>query len=63
MMGAEIIFPHWIGRKPVQPVASLVAGPQDFPFLAEIHGHDDEKLVKLAQENPDGFPWPEALMS
>jgi hypothetical protein len=63
MMGAEIVFPHWIGTKPTQPIARLTVGPQDFPFLAEIHGHDDEKLAQLAMENPDGFPWAEALVN
>jgi hypothetical protein len=62
MMGAEIVFPHWIGRKPTQPIARLTVGPQDFPFLAAIHGHDDEKLTKLASKEPDGFPWPAALV-
>ena len=63
MQGMEIIFPHWISKLPVQPIAKLKVGPQDFPFLDQIHGHDDEKLVQLAAENPAGFPWPEALMS
>ena len=63
MSGAEIIFPHWISHKPVRPVAILHVQPQDFPFLAQIHGHDDEKLVQLATSDPDGFPWPEALVT
>lgn len=61
MLGAEIIFPHWISAQPAKPLAKLLVGPQDFPFLAQIHGHDDEKLSRLAATNPDGFPWPEAL--
>jgi hypothetical protein len=63
MQGMEIIFPHWISKLPAQPIAKLKVGPQDFPFLDQIHGHDDEKLVQLAAEEPGGFPWPEALMS
>jgi hypothetical protein len=63
LQGAEIIFPHWISSVPVEPVARLKVGPQDFPFLDQIHGHDDQKLVQLAASNPDGFPWPEALLS
>lgn len=58
MMEAELIFPHWISAN---PVAKLIVQPQDFPFLAEVHGHDDEMLNALAQANPDGFPWPAAL--
>lgn len=61
MMDAEIIFPHWISAKHTQPVAKLQIKPQDFPFLANIHGHNDEKLIELSATNPDGFPWPEAL--
>lgn len=63
MMGAEIIFPHWIGRKSTQPIARLTVGPQDFPFLEKVHGHDDGMLSRLATENPDGFPWAQALVT
>jgi hypothetical protein len=63
MQGIEIVFPHWISPLPVDPVARLQVGPQDFPFLAQIHGHNDEKLVHLAMADPNGFPWPEALVS
>lgn len=63
MMGAKIIFPHWISPQSARPVARLLVTPQDFPFLAQIHGHDDEKLTQLAAANPNGFPWPEALVS
>ena len=61
--GVEITFPHWISPLPADPVAKLQVGPQDFPFLAQIHGHNDEKLVRLATLDPNGFPWPEALES
>jgi hypothetical protein len=61
VMGAEIIFPHWIGTRPTKPIAKILVQPQDFPFLAQVHGHNDEKLERLAAVNPDGFPWPEAL--
>jgi hypothetical protein len=63
MMGATIQFPHWISFKPARPIAKLHVQSQDFPFLAEIHGHDDEKLVQLATADPNGFPWPEALIT
>jgi len=61
IQGAEIIVPHWISLKPAKPVAKLHVQPQDFPFLAQIHGHNDKKLVQLATEDPNGFPWPAAL--
>jgi hypothetical protein len=63
MQGTEIIFPQWVSSQPVQPIAKLIVEPDDFPFLHQIHGHNDEKLVRLATENPNGFPWLEALES
>jgi len=61
MFGAELIFPHWVSFQTARPVAKLLVKPQDFPFLAQVHGHDDEKLTQLAAADPNGFPWPEAL--
>lgn len=58
---AELIFPRWISAQPADPIARLIVQPQDFPFLAEVLGHDDEMLNALAQAAPDGFPWPAAL--
>lgn len=63
MFGAEIVFPHWIGSKPTSPVAKLNVQPQDFPFLDEIHGHNDETLRQLVVAEPNGFPWPQAIIS
>jgi len=62
MMGAEISFPHWVSTAQVRPAAKIIVQPQDFPFLAQIHGHDDEKLSALAAADPNGFPWPAALV-
>ena len=61
--GSEIIFPHWIGSKPTKPLAKLRVQAQDFPFLYEIHGHDDETLTQLALADPNGFPWPQAIVT
>jgi hypothetical protein len=61
--GTEIVFPHWIGSQSVQPVAKLLVESRDFPFLEQIHGHNDEKLMQLASVNPGGFPWLDALES
>jgi hypothetical protein len=63
MQGVEIVIPHWITRVPVEPAARLRVHPEDFPFLSQIHGHNDEKLVQLATADPNGYPWPEALES
>jgi len=61
--GTEIIFPHWISHESAQPIAKLLVEPIDFPFLDQIHGHNDEKLIQLASANPNGFPWLDALES
>lgn len=61
--GTEIIFPHWIGSKPTRPIAKLIVGSDDFPFLNQIHGHNNEKLLRMASDNPNGFPWLDALES
>lgn len=63
IMGMEITFPHWISTLPARPEAKLLVDPLDFPFLSQIHGHNDEKLTHLARTDPSGFPWPEALES
>jgi hypothetical protein len=45
---------------PVKPVAKLLVHPGDFPFLHQIHAHDDDVLRARMSTNPDGFPWFEA---
>jgi hypothetical protein len=60
---AEIVFPHWYSSQPATPVARLSVLPDDFPFLRQVHGHDDEKLLELSSADPNGFPWPEALVT
>lgn len=62
IQGMEIIFPHWVSSSVIKPLARLDVGPEDFPFLEQIHGHNDAKVVELASQNPDG-PWLEALES
>jgi hypothetical protein len=55
--GIEIVIPHWLSTVPAMPIAKLRVGPKDFPFLAQIRGHDDQKLVARALADPNGFPW------
>jgi hypothetical protein len=62
VQGVEIVFPHWISTLPAKPIAKITVGPPDFPFLEQIHGHNDEKLVELYTSNPGVFPL-EALES
>jgi len=61
--GTEILFPHWVSARPARPAAKLLVSPRDFPFLSQVHGHNDPKLVQLMTADPDGFPWPDALES
>lgn len=42
---------------PVTPAAKLAVDPDDFPFLRQIRGHDDEVLNARIAADPDGFPW------
>lgn len=44
--------------EPVQPLAKLTVTPEDFPFLAQIRGHDDERLQEYATALQTGAPWP-----
>ncbi len=56
IMGAEVVFPHWISAYPAKPIAKMKVETADFPFLPQIHGHNDEKLVELYMTNPGVFP-------
>ena len=43
----------------VKPFARLQVAPGDFPFLAHIRGHDDERLAEYAEAVMSAAPWPE----
>jgi hypothetical protein len=43
----------------VRPLARLRVAPGDFPFLAHIRGHDDERLAEYAEAVMAAAPWPE----
>jgi hypothetical protein len=42
----------------VTPFARLRVSPGDFPFLAEIRGHEDSRLGEYAQAVMAAAPWP-----
>jgi hypothetical protein len=42
----------------VTPFARLQVSPGDFPFLAEIRGHEDSRLGEYAQAVMAAAPWP-----
>ena len=50
-------LPQVASLMPVKPLAKLAISPADFPFLAQIRGHDDQAIAARAAANPDGFPW------
>jgi len=50
---------HWASLVPVTPLAKLSVGPEDFPLLNQLRGHDDETTFARARANPAGFPWVE----
>lgn len=54
VQGVEIVFPHWISRTPVEPLARLQVSAMDFPFLDQVHGHDNARLEQLAISDPTG---------
>ena len=43
---------------PVHPLAKLTVTPEDFPFLMQIRGHDDQRLQEYATALQTGAPWP-----
>jgi hypothetical protein len=53
----RVAVDHWASPEAVDPICSIAVGPEDFPLLAEIRGHDDELTFERARANPDGFPW------
>jgi hypothetical protein len=51
--------PQLASPVPVTPLARFQVSPGDFPFLAHIRGHDDERLAEYAQAVMAAAPWPE----
>jgi len=47
--------------EPIQPLARLTVTPQDFPFLSQIRGHDDQRMQEYATALQTGAPWPRDL--
>jgi hypothetical protein len=57
--GYEARIPQLASPVAVTPFARLQVNPEDFPFLAEIRGHDDARLGEYAQAVMAAEPWPE----
>jgi len=43
----------------VTPFARLRVAPNDFPFLAQIRGHEDDRLAEYARAVMAAAPWPD----
>jgi hypothetical protein len=43
----------------VTPFARLRVAPNEFPFLAQIRGHEDDRLAEYAQAVMAAAPWPD----
>lgn len=54
----EVHIAQLASLEPVQPLAKLTVTPEDFPFLMQIRGHDDERLQEYATALQTGAPWP-----
>jgi hypothetical protein len=38
---------EWVSELPVKPLVRIPIAPEDFPFLAQVGGHDDSELISL----------------
>ena len=51
-------IPQLASPAAVTPFARLRVGPGEFPFLARIRGHQDDRLAEYAQAVMAAAPWP-----
>jgi hypothetical protein len=57
--GRTARIPQLASPVAVSPFARLQVAPADFPFLAQIRGHEDERLSEYAQAVMTAAPWPD----
>lgn len=55
----EVRVPQLASLVSVKPVARLEVSPEDFPFLKDIRGMDDDRFEEYGQAMQTGAPWPE----
>jgi hypothetical protein len=55
----EVLIAQLASLAEVRPLARLPVAPGDFPFLANIRGHDDHRLQEVANALGTGAPLPE----
>jgi hypothetical protein len=54
----EVRVPQLASLVPVRPLARVAVDPADFPFLAQVRAHDDDRLAEFAHALETGAPWP-----
>jgi hypothetical protein len=54
----EVRIPQLASLVPVRPLARVAVYPADFPFLAHVRAHDDDRLAEYAHALETGSPWP-----
>lgn len=57
--GHEARVPQLASPVAVTPFARLEVAPSDFPFLAHVREHDDERLSEFARAVMAAAPWPD----
>lgn len=56
----QVRVPQLVSHSVVTPLAKMIVTPEDFPFLAQMRTHDDERLAEYAAAMNAGAPWPDA---
>ena len=57
--GERIYAAQLASTAAVKPLAYLPVEAQDFPFLAQMRGHDDTRLADYAAAMNTAQPWPD----
>lgn len=55
----EVHIAQLASATPVECLARLMVTPEDFPFLMDIRGHEDQRLREYATALQTGAPWPD----
>jgi hypothetical protein len=55
----EVRVPQLASLVSVTPIARVAVEPADFPFLAQVRAHDDDRLAEYARALETGAPWPD----
>jgi hypothetical protein len=58
VQGMHVHIAQLASLEAVTPLAKLAVTPTDFPFLADIRGHDATRASEYAAAMQNGGPWP-----